>query len=619
MWHLKPTVGAAVRSAGLVSLVINLLGKPHIERDGARVQPPRGRKPWALLAYLLLCERPPPRVRLASLLFPDADDPLAALRWSLAELRRVLGDPLALRGDPPVLQLSEGSVVDVLELTRSEAPGVGPQVYEGELLEGMSFGSSAAFESWLSYERRHLFGASQALLHDAALERLASGNGDGATELAVRLVALDPLEQRSQELLIRCLARAGDHVAAEGQLAVCEELFARELGAAPGPELRRAAKEGRDPAAGAAGDRAAALGQLEAGRAALDAGAVEPGLECLRLACGEAAACGDTALHAHALAALGSALVHAVRGRDQEGAAALHEALALAEQVDDRATAALVLREIGYIDVQAGRGSSAGRWLARATELAKDHAELSAVLGVRGMALSDRAYYPAALKLLERSAELAAHAAQGQQAAFSLSLVGRIHMLRGDVDSAIAAVDSSLGLVASEGWTAFRPWPEALRAELSLRAGQADAASERLDQAFRLACRLGDPCWEGAAARAMGLVCGHQGDSERARAWLDEARARVARVSDPYEWVHGYVLDALAGVAVEGGHEDAAEVVDDLERLAARTGMRELVVRAQLHRTRLGDASALDSARLLAAEIENPALEEALTGGAPAL
>jgi hypothetical protein len=42
--------------------------------------------------------------------------------------------------------------------------------------------------------------------------------------------------------------------------------------------------------------------------------------------------------------------------------------------------------------------------------------------------------------------------------------------------------------------------------------------------------------------------------------------------------------------------------------------MRELVVRAQLHRSRLGDPAALASARLLAAGIDNPALAPLLDG-----
>jgi hypothetical protein len=40
--------------------------------------------------------------------------------------------------------------------------------------------------------------------------------------------------------------------------------------------------------------------------------------------------------------------------------------------------------------------------------------------------------------------------------------------------------------------------------------------------------------------------------------------------------------------------------------------MRELTVRAHLHRARLGDPRALDAARLLGAGIDNPALERLL-------
>ena len=57
------------------------------------------------------------------------------------------------------------------------------------------------------------------------------------------------------------------------------------------------------------------------------------------------------------LTALGMALVHNVRGRDEEGAAALHEALALAEAAGDREAAAKVCRELGFVEVQAGRSS----------------------------------------------------------------------------------------------------------------------------------------------------------------------------------------------------------------------------------------------------------------------
>ena len=601
-----------------MSLAIRLLGKPAIERDGVVVVAARGRKAWALLLYLLLAERPPPRARLATLLFADADDPLGALRWSLAELRRVLEDPLVLRGDPPLLRLSPAATVDVLALTTVEGDDVSGAEWEGELLEGMSFPGCPAFETWLTYQRRQVGGARQALLHKAALERLGKGDAAAATELAARLVSLDPLELRSQELLIRCLARSGDRGGAERQLAACDELFERELGVRPGLELRLAAREGEDQVVGAAGDRDAALGQLEAGRAAIDAGAVEPGIDCLRLACAEAAACDDPGLRTRALVALGSALVHAVRGRDEEAAAVLHGALALADRGDERPAAGLACRELGYIDVQAGRNASGGRWLAKATELATSDEERCAILGIRGMALSDRAHYPAALELLKRSVELAEGCGQARQAAWSLSLIGRIHLLRGDQAAAATALDRSLELVAAERWTAFRPWPESLRAEVSLRSGRPDRALDRVQRAFRLACRLGDPCWEATAARVIGLAHVAQGNERSAREWLRQARVRATRVSDPYEWVHGHVLDALASLAIEAEDDDADEIVKALKDLAARAGMRELAVRADLHEARLGVPGALDAALVLGAEIDNPVLDELLRSAVPA-
>ena len=87
-----------------MSLRVRLLGRPCIEgEDGQPCEPPRGRKSWALLARVALAERPLTRNELASELFAD---PLAALRWCLADLRRCCQDPQLLRGDPVRLRAS---------------------------------------------------------------------------------------------------------------------------------------------------------------------------------------------------------------------------------------------------------------------------------------------------------------------------------------------------------------------------------------------------------------------------------------------------------------------------------------------------------------------------------
>jgi hypothetical protein len=148
--------------------------------------------------------------------------------------------------------------------------------------------------------------------------------------------------------------------------------------------------------------------------------------------------------------------------------------------------------------------------------------------------------------------------------------------------------------------------------------GRPDQAVERLDHAFRLACQLGDPCWEAMGARLMGLLAADANNTAKAREQLADALARATRVSDVYQWVHAHVLDSCAGLAVETGAGDAAEIVDRLAALAARCGLRELVVRAHVHRGRLGVSGALESARLLASEIDNPLLEELVRPAVPA-
>ena len=83
--------------------------------------------------------------------------------------------------------------------------------------------------------------------------------------------------------------------------------------------------------------------------------------------------------------------------------------------------------------------------------------------------------------------------------------------------------------------------------------------------------------------------------------------------------MHAHVLDTIITTALDrDDHDRAAPLVVTLATLAARCDMRELVVRAHLHRSRLGDRTALASARLLGADIDNPALATLLHDPVPA-
>ena len=138
-------------------MAIQLLGRPRIEVDGASGYPFRSRKTWALLAYLILSERPQPRSRLSALLFAEADDPLRALRWCLAELRRGLGPKVLLDGDPVQLVLPPGTSVDVCVLTSDEVTDALALAGLGhDLLDGFAIAHAESFEAWLLSERRRL-------------------------------------------------------------------------------------------------------------------------------------------------------------------------------------------------------------------------------------------------------------------------------------------------------------------------------------------------------------------------------------------------------------------------------------------------------------------------------
>lgn len=586
-----------------MATTIRLLGPPEIARDGRPAPAPKGQKTWGLLAYLVLSERPAARRRLAELLFADADDPLGALRWSLAQLRRALGAAAAIEGDPVALALAEDVAVDARDGGDAGA-GAG-----GELLEGLDFSASPAFDAWLVVARGRFAGRAAAALHEAALEALTAGDAAGAAERAARLVALNPFDEGHHELLVRCLAAAGDRAGALAQADACRRLFRAQLGCEPSPAVRRAAGAVGDDAgaSGGTGSRVAALARLEAGDAAVAAGAVEHGIELLRQACAEAEGSGDGAVHGRALLALGGALVHAVRGQDEEGALVLTRAIAAAEAAGDRETLVSALRELAYTDIQAGRRASVDARLTRADRLAVTDAEHAAISAVQGMNRSDMADYEGAFTALERSVDHAERCGERRRIAYASALLGRAHVLRGEHDAAALVLDRALELVEAERWLAFRPFPEALRAEVDLARGDLDRAGERLEHAFAVACDLQDPCWEGLAARNLGLLHRAGGRDGSVRGWMDEARTRCGRLPDRYVWMQGHVLDAAIGAELDAGGDGRA-LIRALEALAARTGMRELSVRGLAHAARAGDDGALASARLLAAEIDNPAL-----------
>jgi len=593
-----------------MSLVVQLLGRPRATRAGAEAYRFRSRKSWALLAYLLLTERAPTRAQLAGMLFAEADDPLRTLRWSLAEIRRALGADGSVDGDPVVLHLDATVVVDVAVLAHgSWVEAVGLPGLGAELLDGVTLQGAAAFESWLLSEQRRVAASAEAVLHEAALGWLSRGVLDTAREYAVRAAAMSPLDENSQALLIRLYRLAGDDEAAERQFAAWSKVAESELGVGPGVAAIAALQEvARRPEQVA--DAASTAAVVEAGSAAVSAGAVDAGAQSLRTAVRLADAAGLDGLRVRARLVLAEALVHALGGLDEEGLATLYEADAVARASGDADASAQARAELGYVDFLRARYDRAEVWLTDAQAIGAGSLALAAkTTTYLGSVESDRGSYLRATDLLHDAVRLSREAGDPRREAFALSMLGRLELLCGRADAAARHLDASLSLAEQDRWLAFLPWPQALRGEADLVRGDLTSAAELLRQAFARACQIGDPCWEATAARGLALLAEASGDTGRAFEVLIDARVRGRRLADPYVWLDVHILDALCELGLRHEHPGTRRWVDTMRELASRTGMKELVVRSRLHGAALGDAGDAEAAALLAQEVDNPALD----------
>jgi DNA-binding SARP family transcriptional activator len=108
-------------------------------------------------------------------------------------------------------------------------------LYKGDLLEGLNV-TEAPFEQWLSVERERF----RELATDALTRLLAfhmnRSSSEAAIQIAVQLLALDPLQEEVHRCLMRLYASQERWGAVQRQYRVCLETLRRELDAAPAPK-----------------------------------------------------------------------------------------------------------------------------------------------------------------------------------------------------------------------------------------------------------------------------------------------------------------------------------------------------------------------------------------------
>jgi TolB-like protein/Tfp pilus assembly protein PilF len=208
------------------------------------------RKSRALLAYLAV----PPgqlhsREELATLLWGERADKQArhSLSQALSSIRKALtngaGDALRVDGDRITLASSAVNT-DVLRFERLVTKGSleslarAADLYRGDLLIGIAF-RAEAYEDWLAGERARLRELALGALGKLLDHHAAAGDAERGVEVAIRLLALDPLQEHVHRALMRLFMAAGRGDAALRQYERCREVLRRELGVEPEPKTQR--------------------------------------------------------------------------------------------------------------------------------------------------------------------------------------------------------------------------------------------------------------------------------------------------------------------------------------------------------------------------------------------
>lgn len=235
----------------MAPLALTLLGGFQARQGSGPALTLPTKKAQALLAYLAL--RPGqahPRDKLAARLWGDASDAQArdSLRHTLAALRKALpattlvteGATVAL--NPAAVQVDVATFEQDVGTGTPEALERAVSLYQGDLLEGLAV-SEPGFEEWLLAERERLRELALEALAKLLAHQSKAETTERAIQTAVRLLALDPLQEVVHRALMRLYARQGRRAAALRQYQVCLGILQRELGAEPEPETKQLYQE----------------------------------------------------------------------------------------------------------------------------------------------------------------------------------------------------------------------------------------------------------------------------------------------------------------------------------------------------------------------------------------
>jgi predicted ATPase/DNA-binding SARP family transcriptional activator len=239
-----------------VSIRLYLLGSPRVEQAGRMVSFDT-RKALALLACLALSPGTQRREALATLFWPDYEQSraFANLRRTLWSLKKGIGEAY-LEIDEEAVTLVQDEIWSDAKTFRSLLAEVDNHeheeidrctaclsslqsavaLYTGDLLSGFTIPDSPPFDEWLFFEAESLRQDLGRALHRLAQMYRARGEPEDAIPYARRWLALDPLHEPAQRMLMSLYAEAGQHAAAMRQYEECKRVLGEELGMEPEKE-----------------------------------------------------------------------------------------------------------------------------------------------------------------------------------------------------------------------------------------------------------------------------------------------------------------------------------------------------------------------------------------------
>ena len=115
-------------------------------------------------------------------------------------------------------------------------------LYKGDLLDGFSV-DEPPFEEWRIVERERLRERALEGLARLLRQQLLADGPEPAIQTALRILAMDPLQEAVHRALMKLLLRQGRRAAALQQYQVCVASLQRSSG--PSPRKKRASSTGR--------------------------------------------------------------------------------------------------------------------------------------------------------------------------------------------------------------------------------------------------------------------------------------------------------------------------------------------------------------------------------------